>query len=154
MFRQRPTFPGSFPPSIIGTTELNFRVRDGNGCDLCVITTEYFVCITFVRAHSKLNNASHFKTLQLTFVLISQSFRSSPRSISIAQLNTLLHLHLRPINDVVFIGPYLKSGISYLEVGFTLRCLQRLSLPYLAPQPCHWHDNWCTIGTSIPVLSY
>ena len=60
-FRQRPTFPGSFPPSIIGTTELNFRVRDGNGCDLCVITTEY-VCITFVRAHSKLNNAYHFKT--------------------------------------------------------------------------------------------
>ena len=45
LFRQRPTFPGSFPPSIIGTTELNFRVRDGNGCDLCVITTEYFVYI-------------------------------------------------------------------------------------------------------------
>ena len=42
-FRQRPTFPGSFPPSIIGTTELNFRVRDGNGCDLCVITTEYLI---------------------------------------------------------------------------------------------------------------
>ena len=115
LFRQRPTFPGSFPPSIIGTTELNFRVRDGNGCDLCVITTEYFVCITFVRAHSKLNNASHFKTLQLTFVLISQSFRSSPRSISIAQLNTLLHLHLRPINDVVFIGPYQKVGYLILR---------------------------------------
>ena len=33
-------------------------------------------------------------------------FRSSPRSISIAQLNTLLHLHLRPINHVVYMGPY------------------------------------------------
>ena len=32
--------------------------------------------------------------------------RSSPRSISIAQLNTLLHLHLRPINHVVYMGPY------------------------------------------------
>ena len=39
-FRRRPTFPGSFPPSIISTAELNFRVRNGNGCDLCVIVTE------------------------------------------------------------------------------------------------------------------
>ena len=31
---------------------------------------------------------------------------SSPRSISTGQLNTLLHLHLRPINHVVFMGPY------------------------------------------------
>ena len=30
---------------------------------------------------------------------------SSPRSISIAQLNTLLHLHLRPINLVVYERP-------------------------------------------------
>ena len=48
----------------------------------------------------------------------------------------------------------LRYGISYLEGGFTLRCLQRLSRPHLATQPCHWHDNWCTSGASIPVLSY
>ena len=36
---QRPIFPGSFPPSIFGTGELNFRVRDGNGWDLTVIDT-------------------------------------------------------------------------------------------------------------------
>ena len=41
LFRRRPTLPGSFPPSTISTAELNFRVRDGNGCDLCVIATEY-----------------------------------------------------------------------------------------------------------------
>ena len=41
LFRRRPTFPGSFPPSIISTAELNYRVRNGNGCDLCVIVTEY-----------------------------------------------------------------------------------------------------------------
>ena len=38
--------------------------------------------------------------------------------------------------------------------GFTLRCLQRLSVPHIAAQLCHWRDNWCTRGASIPVLSY
>ena len=31
-FRQRPTLPGSLPPSTIGAGGLNCRVRDGNGC--------------------------------------------------------------------------------------------------------------------------
>ena len=48
----------------------------------------------------------------------------------------------------------LRYGKSYLRVGFTLRCFQRLSFPNLATQPCHWRDNWCTRGWSIPVLSY
>ena len=39
--RQLPTFPGRYQPSIISVTELNFRVRDGNGCDLCAIATEF-----------------------------------------------------------------------------------------------------------------
>ena len=32
----------------------------------------------------------------------------------------------------------LIGGISHLEGGFTLRCLQRLSLPDLATLPCRW----------------
>ena len=79
---------------------------------------------------------------------------SSPRPISIDKLNTLLHLHLRPINQVVFLGSYPYGGKSYLEVGFALRCFQRLSIPYIATQPCPWQNNWYTRGTSIPVLSY
>ena len=35
----------------------------------------------------------------------------------------------------------LRYGISHLEGGFTLRCLQRLSLPNLATLLCHWYDN-------------
>ena len=31
--RRRPTLPRSFPRSTIGPARLNFRVRDGNGCD-------------------------------------------------------------------------------------------------------------------------
>ena len=64
---------------------------------------------------------------------------SSPRSISIGQLNTLPCLHLQPINLVIFKGSYsIKDGKSYLEGGFTLRCLQRLSVPYIATQLCSW----------------
>lgn len=45
-------------------------------------------------------------------------------------------------------------GIPNLQTSFPLRCLQRLSLPYLATRQCHWHDNRYTSGASIPVLSY
>ena len=45
--RRRPTLPLGFPSSTIGAKELNFRVRDGNGCRLFAIATEnyksYFV---------------------------------------------------------------------------------------------------------------
>ena len=51
---------------------------------------------------SKLNNT----TPSLSFSSFFLNLRSSPRTISIGQLNTLLHLHLRPINHVVFMGPY------------------------------------------------
>ena len=40
------------------------------------------------------------------------------------------------------------------EVGFPLRCLQRLSRPYIATLHCGWRHNSSTRGTSIPVLSY
>ena len=50
--------------------------------------------------------------------------------------------------------PACSSGNLFLEVGFTLRCFQRLSRPYFASQLCRWHDNCFTRGTSIPVLSY
>src|SRR5690606_27840991 len=46
------------------------------------------------------------------------------------------------------------SGKSYLEVGFPLRCFQRLSLPNIATRPCHWRDNRYTSGSSTLVLSY
>ena len=38
---RRPIFPGGFPPSIFGTSELNFRVRNGNGWTLTVNNTNY-----------------------------------------------------------------------------------------------------------------
>lgn len=45
-------------------------------------------------------------------------------------------------------------GIPNLQTSFPLRCLQRLSCPFIATQHCRWHDNWSTSGTFTPVLSY
>ena len=42
----------------------------------------------------------------IKFVFLLNLLRSSPRPISIGQLNTLLYLHPRPINLIVFEGSY------------------------------------------------
>ena len=73
------------------------------------------------------------------------------RTISTGKLHALLHFHTRPINVVVFHG---SQGNARFEVGFPLRCLQRLSRPYIATLHCRWRDNSSTRGTFIPVLSY
>ena len=38
-----PIFPGRHQPSIVGTSELNYRVRNGNGWTLTVKNTNYFI---------------------------------------------------------------------------------------------------------------
>ena len=73
------------------------------------------------------------------------------RAISTGPLSALLHVHARPIDVVVFHGP---QGRPRFEGGFPLRCLQRLSRPYIAMLHCRWRDNSSTRGTFIPVLSY
>ena len=46
---------------------------------------------------------------------------SSPRSISTGQLNTLLHLHIRPIYLIFFQGPYFfRMGNLILELASRL----------------------------------
>ena len=40
-----PIFPGRLQPSIVGRSELNFRVRDGNGWTLALINTNYCTVI-------------------------------------------------------------------------------------------------------------
>jgi hypothetical protein len=60
-------------------------------------------------------------------------------------------VHVRPIDVMVYHG---SSGKTGFEVGFPLRCIQRLSRPYIATRLCHWRDNRCTRGMFTPVLSY
>ena len=73
------------------------------------------------------------------------------RAISTSKLNTSPRLHTWPINVVVFHG---SQGRTRFKGGFPLRCLQRLSRPYIATLHCGWRHNSSTRGTSIPVLSY
>ena len=80
-----------------------------------------------------------------------REYGQAERPISTGQLNTLLCVHLPPINLVVYEGP---SGRPHLGGGFPLRCFQRLSLPHMATERCRWRDNSYTRGASIPVLSY
>src|SRR5262245_60873196 len=81
---------------------------------------------------------------------INESVQAN-RAISTGKLNASPRLHTRPINVVVYHG---SQGRTRFEVGFQLRCLQRLSRPYVATLHCGWRHNSSTRGTSIPVLSY
>ena len=71
------------------------------------------------------------------------------RAISTGKLNALPRLHTRPINVVVYHG---SQGRTRFEVGFSLRCLQRLSRPHIATQHCRWRDTPITPGATSPIL--
>ena len=73
------------------------------------------------------------------------------RAISTGQLHALPRFHIRPIDVVVFHG---SSGRTCFEAGFPLRCLQRLSIPYIATLHRRWRDDRSTRDTFTPVLSY
>ena len=87
---------------------------------------------------------------------LSKFYGQAERAISTRKLQALLPFHSEPIKQVVFLCPSypLRVGRSHLEECFTLICIQRLSQPNFATQPCHVHDSWNTRGSSIPVLSY
>ena len=87
-------------------------------------------------------------------LLFRSLLRSSPRPISISKLPhyCAFTADLSTLSSSRGLTS-LRYGSLLLEVGFTLRCLQRLSHPYFASLLCRWHDNSCTSGTSIPVLS-
>ena len=85
------------------------------------------------------------------FKLFEYENNQAERAISTGKLNALPRLHTRPINVVVFHG---SSGRTRFEAGFPLRCLQRLSIPYIATLHCGWRHNRSTRDTFTPVLSY
>ena len=83
-------------------------------------------------------------------------YGQASRLISIGKLNVSPRLHTRPItwsSSRSLQGSKLP-GRSHLVEGFTLRCIQRFSLPDVATRHCRWRDNRYTRGPSNPVLSY
>ena len=97
-------------------------------------------------------SASRFSS---SSALLFACLRSSPRPISISKL-PCYHAFTADLSTLSSARGLtsLRYGSLFLEVGFTLRCLQRLSAPYFASLLCRWHDNSCTSGTFTPVLSY
>ena len=75
--------------STIGAGGLNFCVRDGNRCDPSAITTR--ISILFFRnlSQGSLKTTQCITSFFPTFLFLW----SSPRLISISQLNVSLHLH-------------------------------------------------------------
>ena len=69
---------------------------------------------------------------------LSKFYGQAERAISTRKLKPLLALHSEPIKQVVFLCPSfpLRVGRSNLEECFTLICIQRLSQPNFATQPC------------------
>lgn len=139
--------------STIGAEEFNGRVRDGIGLRLFAKTTRpakdkktkqaIFVWRLAPLIHSGLGLLNPMDT--------ENESNQANRTISTGKLHALLHFHIRPINVVVFHG---SQGNARFEVGFPLRCFQRLSRPYIAMLHCRWRDNSSTRGTFTPVLSY
>ena len=111
-----------------------------------------FLSVRGVRfpAPSKPNNVTHaFR--HACFLLVGQALGLLVPVSSIHYCTSTSGLSTRSSSWAL--TPF-RGERSHLRGSFTLRCFQRLSRPYLATQLCRWHDNWCTRGTSIPVLSY
>ena len=121
--------------TIIGSTRLNFSVRNGKRCDPCDKSPR-----------QKVWNLIHY-----IFLIVVYKFLNRNRNISTSQLNALLRLHLKPINVIISHG---SITIPNLEAGFPLRCFQRLSIPDIATEQCPWQDSSYTRGQFTPVLSY
>ena len=140
----------------------NFKPSNSATVTLCVlkrslISLQLTSCPLLRKCLPVLIRICECKHSHLLLIPVSRfrHFWSSPRPISSSQLHTLLHFHLCPIYLVVFKGSYFfRMGYLILRGGFTLRCLQRLSLPGLATRPCSWQNSRYTSGPSIPVLSY
>lgn len=140
--------------STIGAEAFNGRVRDGIGLRRFARTTRPAKdkkTKQAIFAFSSVANASHSVRDLLDPMDTENESNQANRTISTGKLHALLHFHTRPINVVVFHG---SQGNARFEVGFPLRCFQRLSRPYIAMLHCRWRDNSSTRGTFTPVLSY
>jgi hypothetical protein len=95
--------------------------------------------------------AARFAAMQASWGSLVADGEEIARAIRTGRLHALPRLHARPIDVVVYHGSKARPGF---EVGFPLRCFQRLSRPDLATRRCGWRHNRSTRGPSTPVLSY
>ena len=157
------TLPQPHDCSTISAVKLSYRDRNGTGRTLDAKTTNTnliqpphrgVLCQTLYNKH-KHNNHSSFcgkHLLPATHFFVAHTLGVFCVGVLVpVTSNTSPCSQPWPINPIISREPQQKP---HLKTGFPLRCFQRLSLPHVANQPCHWRDNWHTRGTSIPVLSY
>ena len=126
-------FSGGCPPNIVAAYAFHSRVRDGSEwVHIAMNTRKTFSCSRYEpwELHRKI---FFWKTKPVS--IVRRRRRSSPRSISTPPLHLLPGFHVEPINGCSsrdLTG--LCHGNTHLEVGFPLRCFQRLSTPHMATQ--------------------
>ena len=142
--------------STIGAEEFNGRVRDGIG---------------FLAPRSNHRTGEGQTAGKGAKPRRPELSQFKPKGLSLpSQSRTVIMRAIKPIERLVPVSstrhraytPGLSTwssstaliGSTRFEVGFPLRCLQRLSRPYIAMLHCGWRHNSSTRGTSIPVLSY
>src|SRR5699024_332589 len=135
---------GRFPAAIATDKSSEQICSDALGCCVryCIVDAFtpgvrpvclIFVCATRVKFFSlRVTNQQHVLVVFVCWC------------ISTSSLNILQCVQVWPINPIVCREPQQKP---HLKTGFPLRCFQRLSLPYVANQPCSWRNNWHTRGT-------
>ena len=113
--------------------------------------TGFFFSQSHQASEEQLKQADIFRSLTDVITDTVNESVEAYRAISTGKLHVSPHFHTRPINVVVFHG---SQGKPRFEVGFSLRCFQRLSIPHLATLLRGWRHDRSTRGVSIPVLSY
>lgn len=144
--------------SIIGSRGLNCWVRNVTRCCPSDVSPEHKVLGCFCKI--KIICTQKRLTLSVSYVwiflyllyqitipnvlfgkrkfLLFSCFLIGLRPISTPQLNTFLCFHLVPIKLII---SQWSQTISHLEVGFPLRCFQRLSIPDIATRQCFWRNS-------------
>ncbi len=81
---------------------------------------------------------------------------AEPSAISTAPLHPSRGVHARPIDQVVYLGPYSVDPMGILISGRASRLDAFSGYPCRtsATRRCRWRDNRYTGGPSVPVLSY
>ena len=87
--QHRPIFPGSLPPSIVGSAELNFCVRNGNRWTLCDKMTNFhtrtrrvFTPDFCLRIQQKFRRRNFCVSIDLSSRAVSRQVLSAPQSLT------------------------------------------------------------------------
>ena len=143
--RQRPTLPRTYARSTIGGSRLNFRVRNGNGCDPAPMATGKLgvwgpASAQYASAHRSSQiilwpcpkTRCEYPAIDRSLITHPQQaseYGQASRLISIGQLHVSLRFHTRPINLVVYQEP---SG-TYVQGNLILWRVSRLDAFSVSP---------------------